>query len=97
MIRIATVVIVAFILGLHAIPVLAQAQCGRHDEVATSLAREFGEAVVAQGVTSDGRLTEIWTNPKTGSWTVTTTLPNGMTCLRDAGFEFRSAKPGEPA
>ncbi len=95
--RILTALILAFVLVSLAIPALAQAQCGSHDEVATSLAQEFFVAVVAQGLASDGRLTQIWANPETGSWTVTTTLPSGLTCLQDAGEQFRAAKPGEPA
>lgn len=95
--RLATVLILIFIVASVGLPAFAQTQCGSHDEVATALGQQFGETVVAQGITDDGRLTEIWANPGTGSWTMTTTLPNGVTCLQYAGVGFRAAKPGEPA
>lgn len=93
LIRIITLTVVVI---LTTLPAFA-AQCGGQDEVAKALADQFGEVVQAQGITADGRLLQVWANPKTGSWTVTMSTPGGILCLVTAGERFQIAKPGEPA
>jgi hypothetical protein len=68
-----------------------------HDDDST-----FRESVVMRGISSSGDLLEVWTNPETGTWSVTTTSPNGVICMRDfgEGFEAQDYVPpeaGDPA
>lgn len=73
------------------------AQCGPRDDVAEALREQFGEVVQVQGLSADGRLMEIWSNPGTGTWTATMTSQAGVTCLSAAGDRFQTTRPGEPA
>ena len=81
-----------WVAAAHATP-----QCGQHDKVAEALKSQFGEVVQMQGLTSDGRLGEVWANPETGTGPSTMTTPQGMTCLSGAGDQFQIKKPGDPA
>ena len=88
----------AFVIALPLSTRMAQAaQCGPHDDVAAALKQKFGEVVQVQGLSGDGRLMEIWANPKSGTWTATMTTSTGIACLSAYGDHFQSVKPGDPA
>lgn len=38
---------------------------------------------------------ELFTNNKTGSWTVLITQPNGMSCIAASGESWEQMPPGE--
>lgn len=71
--------------------------CAPRNEVIGLLAGQFGETRHALGLTDHGEVLEVWGNPATGSWTVTVTTPDGITCLGAQGgaFQIRSDPPGE--
>lgn len=83
-------------------PVFA-AECEPREKVEIALSDQFGEVALVQGLSEDGRLMEIWSNPATGTWTATMTRPDGLTCLSAGGDHFQEApalrppKPGDPA
>jgi hypothetical protein len=53
-----------------------------------------GEQLVAQGLAESGEyVVEVFVNPETSKWTIIATLPSGMTCLLEAGAEWRSVQP----
>jgi hypothetical protein len=99
--------LLALSLGLVApalLPLRAEAgpQCAPHDTVARQLADQFGEARRALGLAQDSTMMELFAAEGTGTWTLTVTLPNGLTCLVAAGSDFRIlAEPlparGDPA
>lgn len=79
----------------------AATQCGPHDMMAGALAKQFGEAPHAMGLAQDNTVMELYVAP-TGTWTLTVTLPDGMTCLIAAGDNFEAVPPtqvakGDPA
>jgi len=75
---------------------LAEAQCASHEEVANILLKEYGETVSFMGIAQDGNLMEMYTSEK-GTWTLTVTLPSGLTCLVAGGEQFQTLPQGEPA
>ncbi|MCL4188399.1 MAG: hypothetical protein KJZ85_12395 [Rhodobacteraceae bacterium] len=84
-------------------PAAAQpARCGERARVLDHLASAYGESRRAAGRAANDVLVELFASDATGSWTITATLPNGMTCLLAAGEGFEAltasaAVPGTPA
>lgn len=79
---------------LAAAPAAAQQQdCGPRDVVTATLAAKYGESRVAGGLDDRGPLMEVFASTETGTWTITLTRPNGVTCLiaSGQGFEALSA------
>lgn len=75
----------------------AQPRCAPHDQVAQKLAETFGEARRAMGLAADNTVMELYAAETTGSWTLTVTLPNGLTCLVAAGTTFEALSDPLPA
>jgi hypothetical protein len=78
------------------LPVHAAMQCAPHDTVATHLATSFGEARRSMGLAQDNTVMELYA-AESGTWTLTVTLPNGMTCLVAAGTSFETVDAPLPA
>ena len=92
----------ALSLGLAGLALLpdaarAAAQCAPRDSVAASLAAEFGEVRRVIGLAQDNTVMELYAAADTGTWTLTVTLPNGLTCLVAAGNNFESTSATLPA
>jgi hypothetical protein len=88
----------ALSLGLAAFALLpgmarAAAQCAPRD---TNLATQFGESRRIIGLAHDNTVMELYA-AETGTWTLTVTLPNGMTCLVAAGNSFEATADTLPA
>jgi hypothetical protein len=81
--------LLACMIGLFAFPALAQQNCAPRDIVAGRLANQFGESRQAIGLTSNrGNLMEVYASDANGTWTITVTLANGLTCLIGSGESF---------
>lgn len=80
----------AFILALlvSVTPAVAQQACAPHDVISGGLKAKYGETVQSRGLDGQGRLVEVYASDETGSWTITYTLPDGMTCLVASGSDF---------
>jgi hypothetical protein len=78
-----------------------QRPCGPHDAVAKALANQYGEEAHAMGLAEDDTVMELYASKDTGTWTMTVTLPNGVTCLVATGKNFEAISPtkvkGAPA
>ncbi len=72
------------------VPGHAQPQCAAHQTVADQLARQFGEAKRSMGLASNATVMKLYASSDSGTWTMTVTLPNGMTCLVAAGDDFET-------
>ena len=71
--------------------------CGEYDVITAKLTAQFGEQAIASGTSHNGRAyVEIWASEKSGTWSVVTVLPNGMSCLTSAGQDFQPLT-GKPA
>lgn len=79
----------------------AAAQCAPHDKVSVELATQFGEQASSMGLATDNSIMELYSSA-TGTWTLTATFPNGLTCLVASGQNFETVPPlhiakGDPA
>ena len=85
--------------GLILTPVAghAERQCAGHEMIAEALAKNFGEARRTMGLAQDNTVMELYASEKTGTWTLTVTMPSGMTCLVAAGNSFEWLAKVEPA
>ncbi len=89
---------IAAILGLTLVPVLtlgsfeaaAQSACSPRSDVLGHLAKKYGEAPVAIGVTNKGGLVEVLTSGDGNTWTIIVSLPNGNACMVAAGEGWRT-------
>jgi hypothetical protein len=71
-------------------PALPQAMapampCGEPAELARQLGDGYDEAPVSLGVQSNGHLLEVFSSPRTGTWTIVSTEPGGLACVVAAG------------
>ncbi len=71
---------------------LAQTACSPRDNVVGHLAKKYGEAPVAIGVTNKGGLVEVLTTGDGDTWTIIVSMPNGTSCLVAAGEGWRTKK-----
>lgn len=80
----------AFILALlvSASPAVAQQSCAPRDVIVDGLRARYGETVQSSGLSEAGALIEFYASDETGTWTITYTLPDGMTCLMASGSDF---------
>jgi len=69
------------ILALLTTAAHAAPQCGNHDDVVAALAVNYGEVLQSMGLAQDNTVMELFAAPETGTWTLTATMPNGVTCL----------------
>ncbi len=75
---------------------LVQAQpanCGPRAQVLAEIALRHGESRRAEGLASIDAVVEIFASETTGSWTITLTLPTGLTCMLAAGAAYESLIP----
>lgn len=97
--RLAAVLPVVAVMG--AAPQFAAAQgqnCGNRDMVVERLATKYGESRQSIGMAPAGRVVEVYASDETGTWTITVTMPNGITCLVASGQSFEHLdEPVEPA
>lgn len=79
-------------LGLGLIALMAQQataqtnrNCAPRDRVVERLATTYGESRQSIGIGQQGMVIETFASGDTGTWTITVTTPNGMTCLVASG------------
>lgn len=94
-----TAPLAAALLSLTACAPAHAATCATRQAVLDRLANSYGETVQSIGLGSNNGIVEMFASSETGTWTITVTLPNGMTCLVASGqaFEDISAPQGAPA
>ena len=68
----------------------AQASCSPRNDVLGHLAKKYGEAPVALGVTNKGGLVEVLTTGDGNTWTIIVSTPNGTSCMVAAGEGWRT-------
>lgn len=79
---------------------LAEAQQMRHcaprDKVVDRLATKYGETRQSMGLGSNNAVMEVFASPESGSWTITVTMTNGITCLVASGQAFEELAEALP-
>lgn len=88
-------------MALSMLTVAAHAQnsrnCGPRDAVIDRLAAGYGETRQSIGVGANNAVVEVFASEETGTWTITVTTPNGMTCLVASGQHFEALSEDLPA
>ena len=77
----------AMLSAIFATPGFA-AVCTDHDALSERLAVTYSEARIGMGIDVEGRLMEVYISP-TGTWTMTVTLPSGMSCMVASGESWQ--------
>lgn len=87
-------------------PALAQAapnpsQCATRDKVVELLAAKYGETRHGIGMAANNTVMEVFASDKTGTWTITVTMPTGVTCMVASGQGYEALAetvpvPGTP-
>lgn len=79
-------------------PGLAQgATCAPRDVVVQRLAEAYGETRRSMGLAAQGAVVEVFASDASGSWTITVTRTDSLTCLIAAGQAFESMADALPA
>lgn len=66
------------------------ASCAPRDQVLERLATGYGETRQSIGLAANNSVLEMFASTETGSWTITVTLPNGLTCLVASGIAYEA-------
>lgn len=75
----------------------AARNCGPRDTVVERLADGYGETRKSMGLGSNNSIVEVFASSETGTWTITVTTPNGLTCLVASGQAFEELVEVLPA
>lgn len=67
--------------------------CGQRDQIIAQLQARFGEERRSMGLAGRNRIVEVYVSDETGSWTITITGVDGITCLVASGQHFESFTP----
>lgn len=68
----------------------ARATCAARDNIIERLSNSYGETRQSVGLGANNALVEVFASDKTGTWTITVTMPDGTTCLLASGDAFEA-------
>lgn len=71
--------------------------CGPREAVVDRLAEGYGETRQSMGLGANNSVVEVFASDATGTWTITVTTPNGLTCLVASGQSFEELAETLPA
>ena len=71
--------------------------CGPRESVVDRLAEGYGESRQSMGLGANNSVVEVFASDETGTWTITVTSPNGVTCLVASGQSFETLAEALPA
>ncbi len=80
----------------------AAANCAERSVVLNELAVKYHETRRAMGIAANSVVMEMFASAASGTWTLTVTTPDGMTCLVASGDGYEPVSdtlptPGDPA
>jgi len=78
----------AIVFGIAATAPPAMAQqvtCALRDNVVQQLSGKYSEQLTGAGIQNSRRYIEVWAAPRTGTFTVLLTRPDGISCIIAAG------------
>lgn len=70
--------------------------CGPRATVVERLSEGYGETRRSVGLGSNNAVVEVFASDETGTWTITVTRPNGLTCLVASGRSFENIFEASP-
>ncbi|MEM7021275.1 MAG: hypothetical protein AAF637_01650 [Pseudomonadota bacterium] len=87
-------------------PIASQAQtrpmqlkrCNAHNKLVEILRGSYAEVPSARGLQSNGHLIQVFVSKKSGSWTIVSTRPDGLSCVVATGRHWQdlTEPPREP-
>jgi hypothetical protein len=94
-----TATLAALALTLAAGSATAQPRnCAERPRVLERLAEVYGETRQSIGLGANNAVVEVFASTETGTWSITVTMPSGLTCLIASGQAFeRLDEPLAPA
>jgi hypothetical protein len=75
----------------------ADPQCGPRDMVVRTLADRYGETRRSLGLAGPTQMMEVFASDDTGTWTITLTMPDGVTCMVASGQGYQTMDEALPA
>jgi hypothetical protein len=75
----------------------ANPHCGPREVVLSTLADRYGETRRSLGIAGQTQMMELFASDETGTWTITLTMPDGVTCMMASGQGFQSVNDPLPA
>ena len=90
--------LLAISLALFAVQAEAQQHrnCAPREAVAARLESTYGESRQSVGLGENGAMVETWASIDTGTWTITVTTPDMMTCLVASGQSWEELAEALP-
>ena len=70
--------------------------CAPREAVVDRLASGYGETRQSMGLGANNHVVEVFASNETGTWTITVTMPNGLTCLVASGQAFEEQAEALP-
>ncbi len=74
---------------------IGEVLCGPKAEIHAKLTRQFGAVKTGAGLRGPEAVMEIWTNPKSGDWTLVQTYVEGNSCIVAMGEYWENLNPTE--
>lgn len=95
-------IILTSLLAISPATAFAQQNCAPREQVVQQLAEKYGESRQSFGLAANNAVMEVFANLEGGSWTITVTMTNGITCMVASGQAFENtteapAAKGDPA
>ncbi|MDI3336674.1 hypothetical protein QKW60_09670 [Defluviimonas aestuarii] len=84
------------ILATHHAFADARPNCAERETVVAELASRYGETRHGIGLAANNAVMEVFASAETGTWTITVTLANGMTCLVASGQNYETLAEQPP-
>lgn len=81
----------------HPVHAQQQAQCGPRAAVVKALVEKYSETRRSIGIAANNMVMEVYAAEASGTWTITVTSPQGMTCLVASGQGFEPVVEELPA
>ncbi|MBE1297271.1 hypothetical protein [Phycobacter azelaicus] len=86
------------VLALTATQSFAQGRnCAPREVVVERLAEKYGESRQSIGLGGQGMVMETFASTESGTWTITVTMPNGLTCLMASGQSYEALAEALPS
>lgn len=71
--------------------------CAPRERVVERLAEKYGETRRSIGLGANNAVVEVFASAESGSWTITVTMPTGLTCLVASGQAYETLAEALPA
>ena len=65
-------------------------QCAARDKVTAVLNARYHEVRHGMGLAANNTVMELWASAESGTWTITVTMPSGVTCMVASGQGFET-------